>query len=290
MLNLPRDDQDEPPSRPRGWFDRLGQILQGEPETREQVLEVLRGAGTRELIDQDSLDMMMRVLQVAELRVRDVMITRSQMVIIDRDSPIESFLPDVIESSHSRFPVVDGDRDRVVGILHAKDLLRYFHAEQAELFNMRDVMRPAVFIPESKRLNVLLHEFRARRNHMAIVVDEYGGTGGLITIEDVLEQIVGEISDEHDVDESEAMIRRRSDNEHVIKALLELEEFDEYFGTRLANEDIDTLGGLIINRLGHMPQRGERVSVGEFDFEVLHADSRRVHLVRATRRPSAADR
>ncbi len=265
------------------WWRRLGQAFRLTPKTRNQLVDTLRRAQQRELFGGDALDMIEGVLQVAEMQVRDIMIPRSQMDVVDRNAPIEAFLPTVIETAHSRFPVIDGDRDKVIGILLAKDLLNYFDPKRKESFNLRDMLRPATFIPESKRLNVLLREFRASRNHMAIVVDEYGGVAGLVTIEDVLEQIVGEIEDEYDVDEEESMIMPRNDKVSVIKALLPLEDFNDRFGTHFNTGAADTLAGLVIGALGHLPRRGESVEIGPFRFEVLHADSRRVHLVKATR-------
>ncbi len=267
-----------------GWIEKLLALVQREPATREQLFEVLSEAKERELLDQDALDTIQRVIQVSELRVRDVMVAGSQAVMIDRSQTPEELLPVVIESGHSRFPVTDGERDRVIGILLAKDLLRHFHEASEERFQWRDMLRPAVFIPESKRLNILLAEFRANRNHMAIVVDEYGGVAGLITIEDVLEQIVGEIEDEYDIDEEASMIMQRDENEFIVKAVLPIEDFNEYFDTYIDDGEIDTVGGLVINALGHVPQRGESADAGGFRFEVLNADSRRVHLLRASRR------
>lgn len=266
-----------------GWVDRLARLVGRKPVSREELLEVLRQAQQRRLLDQDSLDMIERVFQVSELRAGDIMISRSQMVVVDRDAAPEEFLPMVIESAHSRFPAIDGDRDKVVGIMLAKDLLGYFDKGGKGHFNMRDMLRPAVFVPESKRLNVLLTEFRANRNHMAIVVDEYGGVAGLVTIEDVIEQIVGDIEDEHDIDDEASMIMERGDNEFIVKALLPLEDFNERFGTNFEPEEIDTVGGLIINSLGHVPARGEVVEIERLRFEVLNADSRRIHLVKLTR-------
>ena len=262
-----------------GWLDRLAAYFQRDPDTRDELLAILRTAGERDLLDRDSLDTIERVIHVSELRVRDVMLPRSQMVVVERDASPEDILPVVVESAHSRFPVINGDRDRIVGILLAKDLLRYFSGD-AETFQMRDVLREAVFIPESKRLNILLSEFRANRNHMAIVVDEYNGVAGLITIEDVLEQIVGEIEDEHDVDEEEAMIMERGSEGYIIKALLPLEDFNEHFGTSYPVNEIDTIGGLVISRMGKVPERGERIRLDRCEFEVVNADSRRVHLLK----------
>jgi len=276
------NNKDEPPSRP--WWaalhQRLRRCLGGAPQTQEEVLELITQARANGLLDQETQDTIQRVLQVAELRVRDIMIPRSRMVVVERTHSPEQFLPVLLESAHSRFPVVDGDRDKVIGILLAKDVLRYFEDDDSRSFNMRDMLRPAVFIPESKRLNVLLNEFRANRNHMAVVVDEYAGVAGLVTIEDVLEQIVGDIEDEHDIDEEADMILQRGDNEYVIKALLPLEDFNEHFGTRYSDEEVDTIGGLVLQHLGHVAKRGERTRIDQFDIEVLHSDSRRIYLLK----------
>ena len=246
-------------------------------------MDVLLSAHRNGLIDQDTLDTIQRVLQVSELQVRDIMIPRPKMVVVDKEMPPEEFLPILIESAHSRFPVIDdGDRDDVIGILLAKDVLGYFD-EGGGHFDMGEVLRPVVFIPESKRLNVLLTEFRASRNHMAVVVDEYGGVAGLVTIEDVLEQIVGEIEDEHDIDEEGDMVLQRGENEFVAKALLPLDEFNEFFHTEFDAEESDTVGGLVVKSFGHVPQRGEVVTVGAVQFEILHADSRRVHLLKVSK-------
>ena len=265
------------------WVEKLFSLIQREPATREQLFEILTEAKNRDLLDQDALDTIQRVIQVSELRVRDVMVPGSQAVMIDRSQSPDELLPMVIESGHSRFPVTDGERDKVIGILLAKDLLRHFDENSDGRFSWRDMLRPAVFIPESKRLNVLLTEFRANRNHMAIVVDEYGGVGGLITIEDVLEQIVGEIEDEYDIDEEASMIMQRNENDYVVKAVYPIEDFNEYFATSINDDEIDTIGGLVINALGYVPQRGDTADVEGFRFEVLNADSRRVHLLRASR-------
>ena len=262
------------------FWDRVQSVFQKEPETREELLAVIREANSKALIDQESMDTIARVLQVSELRVRDVMIPRAQMVVVNKDDDPEKILPVLIESAHSRFPVIDDDdRDKVVGILLAKDLLRYFH-DQDEEFKIKDVLRSAVFIPDSKRLNVLLAEFQENRNHMAVVVDEYGGVDGLVTIEDVIEQIVGDIEDEHDIDEEENMVLCHDESEFIIKARLPIEDFNERFGTQLSNQDYDTIGGLIIAQAGYMPKRGEHFSLESMDFEILNADSRRVHLLK----------
>ena len=223
------------------------------------------------------------VFQVSEMKVRDIMVPRGQMDVVDKNQPPETYLATVIESGHSRYPVIDADKDKVVGILLAKDLLRYFQLDKKKRarFNLHDWLRPAVFVPESKRLNVLLREFRANRNHMAIVVDEYGGVAGLVTIEDVLEQIVGDIADEYDIDE-EALISPRENGEFVVKALMPLADFNTRFNTGLTRGEIDTVGGLVMAALGHVPRRGERVEIESLRFEVLRADSRRVHLLKIT--------
>ena len=274
----------EPP-QPRSWLDRLSQALLREPQDREQLTALLRDAEQRNLLDAGALAMIEGVLNVSDMQVRDVMVPRSQMVVVKQDDSPEAILDVVVESAHSRFPVIGDTRDEVVGILLAKDLLAYFGQRAARCgdeepkFNLRDLLRPAVFIPESKRLNVLLNEFRSNRNHMAIVVDEYGGVSGLVTIEDVLEQIVGDIEDEHDVDEDVSIVRH-SDNKYTVKALTPIEDFNEYFGSDFSDEDFDTIGGLVMNTFGHLPKRGEVCRLGRFRFKVLRADSRRIYLLR----------
>ncbi len=271
-------------NQPRSFLDRLGMALLREPGTRQQLVEVLREAQARDLMDRDALDMIEGVLQVSEMQVRDIMVPRAQTYVVDKNTAPEEYLPLVIETGHSRFPVVDGDKDKVVGILLAKDLLRYFYSKERETprFNLNDYLRPAVFVPESKRLNVLLRDFRANRNHMAIVVDEYGGVAGLVTIEDVLEQIVGEIKDEYDIDADDVVIVERGSGEFVVKALATLEETNSRLGTAFASDGVDTIGGLVLSAFGHLPRRGERVDIGGLRFEVLRADSRQVHLLKVT--------
>ncbi len=270
----------------RSWFERLSQALLGEPQDREQLVELLRDAEQRNLLDSDALAMIEGVLQTSELRVRDIMIPRAQMVVVERDATLTESLRNIIESGHSRFPVVGDSRDELLGILLAKDLLAYL-VEPSREFNIKDVLRPAVFIPESKRLNVLLKEFRSSRNHMAIVVDEYGGVSGLVTIEDVLEQIVGEIADEHDIDEA-TFIKEHGNGQYILKALTPVEEFNEYFTTTLSEEEFDTIGGLVMSKFGYLPKPGESIKIDDLRFEVLHADSRRIHLLRMVREQPAA--
>lgn len=269
----------------KSFFNLLSQVLLREPHTRRELIELLRDAQTRDLLDRDALDMIEGVLQVSEMQVRDIMVPRAQMDVVDKNSPPESYLPMVIETAHSRFPMIDGDKDKVAGILLAKDLLRYFDEKSSDdsaYFDIDDILRPAVFIPESKRLNVLLREFRINRNHMAIVVDEYGGVSGLVTIEDVLEQIVGEIADEHDIEAEDVMIMPRRGGEVIVKALAPIEDFNAHFGTTFSDEDLDTIGGLVMTTMGRLPERGEKIDIGNFRFEILRADSRRIHLLKVT--------
>jgi magnesium and cobalt transporter len=266
------DDTHSKPS----WLERLGALLMREPEDRDQLVELLHSAYERNLLDADALAMIEGVLQVSESHVRDVMIPRAQMDVIDINDPPEKFLPFVISTAHSRFPVIDKDRDDVIGILMAKDLLRYYAGEES---SVRAMLRPAVFVPESKRLNVLLKDFRSNRNHIAIVVDEYGGVAGLITIEDVLEQIVGEIEDEFDFDETEDNIVVDRHGRYRVKALTEIADFNETLGTDFSDEEFDTVGGLVIQKFGRLPKRGETVELAGLRFQVLRADSRRLYAL-----------
>jgi len=267
------DDSNGNASESRSLFDRLRSALGGEPRDLDELLQVLRHAQGRDLFGGDALAMIEGVFQVADMQARDIMIPRSQMVVVEGDAGLDEMLPAIIESGHSRFPVIDDNRDEVIGVLLAKDILRYFPEEERADFNLRDILRSAVFVPESKRLNMLLQDFRSSRNHMAIVVDEYGGTAGLITIEDVLEQIVGDIDDEHD-SEDERPIREHG--RYTADALTPIEEFNAYFGTGYSDEAFDTIGGLVVNRIGHVPTIGESVSIDHFWFKVLDADSRRI--------------
>jgi magnesium and cobalt transporter len=261
------------------WLKRLTHSL-AEPQDRKELLAVLHEAAERGVIDSDALTMLEGVLEVGDLQVRDIMVPRAQMVFVRRDEPAARILPVVVESGHSRFPVMDEDRDNIVGILLAKDLLRRTSADKRERFDIREYMRPAVFVPESKRLNVLLKEFRRSRNHMAIVVDEYGGVSGLCTIEDVIEQIVGEIDDEFDV-EDDQNIRREAAAQFTVRGVTRIDEFNEYFGTRFPEgEGVDTIAGLLMKQLGRLPRRGETVTLDGFEFRVLRADRRRVDALR----------
>ena len=267
-------------------LERLSAMLMREPEDREQLVTLLHSAFERNLLDSDALSMIEGALQVSEMQVRDIMVPRSQMDVIDVNVPPDKFIPHVIATAHSRFPVIDKNRDDVIGILLAKDLLRYYAGE--EEFRVRAMLRPAVFVPESKRLNVLLREFRANRNHMAVVVDEYGGVAGLVTIEDVLEQIVGDIEDEHDFDESEDNIVREQSGDYRVKAQTEIAAFNQVFGTQFSDTDFDTVGGMVLQRLGRLPKRGEAITIGGLRFHVLRADSRRLHSLQVHRLPGKA--
>jgi len=272
---MSEDDKPNSNEKPR-WLERLSNFLMREPEDREQLIELLHSAYENSLLDADALSMIEGVLQVSEMQVRDVMIPRSQMDVIDITIPPEKFIPFVIETAHSRFPVIEENKDDVIGILLAKDLLRYYAGED---FEVRDMLRPAVFIPESKRLNVLLKEFRSNRNHIAIVVDEYGGVAGMVTIEDVLEQIVGDIEDEYDFDETEDNIIRDVSGKYRVKALTEIADFNEALGTDFSDEEYSTIGGLVVSKFGHLPKRGEQITFHNLTFTALRADSRRLHSI-----------
>ena len=268
-------------------IERLTAFIFREPENRAELLEALHEAHERNLLDADAMSMIEGVLQVSELRARDLMIPRPQMDVIDIAEPPAKWIPFVIDTAHSRFPVIDGNRDHVIGILLAKDLLRYYTEED---FDLRAMLRPAVYIPESKPLNVLLRDFRANRNHMAIVVDEYGGVAGLITIEDVLEQIVGDIEDEYDFDESDDAIIAEEDGRYRVKALTEIAQFNDAFGTQYPDDEFNTIGGLVTDRFGRVPRRGDAVEFGDLRFEVLRADARQVHLFLVNRIPKTVVR
>jgi magnesium and cobalt transporter len=271
----------------KSLFDRLMQSFGSEPRNRSEVLQALRDAQKRGHLDGDALAMIEGVFEVAEMQVRDIMVPRAQMVIVEDDWQPDAMLPVIIESGHSRFPVIGENRDEVEGVLLAKDLLRYMSDDDRAQFDINDILRPAVFVPEAKRLNTLLKEFRSSRNHMAIVVDEYGGVAGLVTIEDVLEQIVGDIDDEHDAEE-DVLIRPRGRGRYSVRALTPLDDFNDYFNCELDHEEVDTVGGLVMSTLGHVPIRGETVEINDFAFRVLAADSRRVYLLRVTP-PSRVD-
>ena len=261
----------------KSWLERLSSALMGEPKDRDELMALLRDAQQRELLDADSFKMMEGVMKVSETQVRDVMIPRAQMVVLEHDWNLERLIAEIVESGHSRLPVIDESKDNVIGILIVKDLLSHAF-DRREDFDLHALLRPAKFIPESKRLNILLKEFRGNRLHMAIVVDEYGGVAGLITIEDVLEEIVGEIDDEHDTDDDSAFIRSQGDS-FIVKALTPVEDFNAYFQATLSDERADTVGGLVMMELGRLPKGGETVDLDRFHFRVLRADNRRIHLL-----------
>jgi magnesium and cobalt transporter len=263
------------------WRARITRTLAAGLKDRAQLVEMLAESRQRGVLDADAFAMLEGVLAVADLQVRDIMIPRVQMVCLHRDDPIARILPAVVESGHSRFPVLDDDRDDVVGILLAKDLLRLFAGATPAKFDMREYLRPVVFVPESKRLNVLLKEFRGSRNHMAIVVDEYSGVAGLVTIEDVIEQIVGDIDDEFDV-EDDQNIRREAERQFNVRGSTRIDEFNQFFNVELPAGEFDTVAGLVIKQFGRMPRRGESVALGEFEFRVLRTDRRRIDSLRVT--------
>lgn len=265
----------------KSWLERLTQAFVHEPRNRQELLDLLREAQHNEVLDIEALAIIEGALQVADMQVRDIMIPRSQMSTIKASQTPREFLPSVIEAAHSRFPVIGESIDDVLGILLAKDLLPLLLEDNTERFNIKDLLRPATCIPESKRLNVLLKEFRSTHNHMAIVIDEYGGVSGLITIEDVLEQIVGDIEDEHDIDD-EDYIKPLPSGDYLIKGLTPIEDFNEQFDTGFSDEEFDTFGGLVMNAFGHLPKRNEIVELDGFRVRILNADSRRVHLLRVS--------
>ena len=273
---------DKPPSSQRpqqkSLIDRIGQFLSGgEPQDQEDLLGILKEAQEKHLLDAEALTMIEGILQFSKMRVRDVMIPRVQMNAVSKDADLESIVPTVVELGHSRFPVIEDDKSTVVGVLLAKDLLG--HVLENKNVTVEQIMRPVSVVPESKRLNVLLKEFRTERNHLAIVVDEYGMAAGLVTIEDVLEQIVGEIEDEHDAHE-EAYIQQCSDTKYTLKALTPIDEFNEYFSVELKDDEHETVGGFVIHQLGYMPKKGDKLEYEQFRFDVLHADDRRIYLLK----------
>ena len=273
---------DDPEIHKPGLLERLSSLLLREPEDREQLISLLHSAYERNLLDAEALAMMEGAVQASERNVREIMLPRSQMDVIDISIPPEQFIPFVIETAHSRFPVIDGNKDNIIGILLAKDLLRYYAGEE---FDVRDMLRPAVFVPESKRLNVLLREFRSNSNHIAIVVDEYGGVCGMVTIEDVLEQIVGEIKDEYDFNDEEDNIIAVGKGSWRIKAATEIADFNAALDTHFSDEEYDTVGGLVLKAAGQMPKRGESFAFENMIFTVLRVDSRRLYSLLVERKP-----
>ena len=270
-------NDDKPPKRPRSkksWLGRVGKFLGGDVQNKQELITILKEGRDKKLLDSEGLSMMEGVLHVAEMRVRDVMIPRIQMVAVKKEAQLKDIYSVVVESSHSRFPVIEDDRSKVLGILIAKDLLA--HILEDKSLAVSDIMRSANIVPESKRLNVLLREFRTERNHMAIVVDEYGTVAGLVTIEDVLEQIVGDIEDEHDVDEGSSLIIKKNPKNYVLDGLTQIDDFNEYFSVNLEDDEFDTVGGFLVHQFGYFPKKGEKWKLGGFCFEVLSADNRRL--------------
>ena len=267
----------------RSIFGRLAQALSFDPKTKQEVLDVIEEAVEDNLLDQEALTIIKGAMQVADLQVRDIMVPRSKMVVVEANQTLKEFLPTIISSAHSRFPVVGKSPDDIIGVLLAKDLLPNLLENSEQEFTVQDKLRKVNFIPESKRLNILLKEFRATRSHLAIVVDEYGGIAGLITIEDVLEQIVGEIEDEHDLVEDDGNIRPFDDNAFLVKALTELEDFDEYFGSSFDDYAFNTVGGIVTKRFGHLPQKDEEIEIDGFIFKILSSENRRIRLLQVTR-------
>ena len=262
------------------WLQKLRNILQLDPKSKEQVMAILDDASQRHLLDPEAFLMIKGVLQVSEMQVRDIMVPYAQMVVIEDDLTPREFIPKIIESAHSRFPVIKKDSDEVIGLLLAKDILRFYFHKNAHTFDMHDILYPATYVPESKRLDVLLKEFRLNYNHMAIVTDEYGATAGLVTIEDILEEIVGDIEDEHYVDDDDVYIREFNEKQYIIQGLTPIERFNNYFDCKLSDKDFDTVGGLVAQRFGHLPKRSETIEIDKFQFNVLHSDKRRIRLLR----------
>lgn len=272
-------DHFEEDKKPRSWLERLSSKLAREPQDKEQLMEVLRDAQERDILSAEMLGMIERILHVSEMQVREVMVPKAQMVVVQKGSQLEDLLSVVVESGHSRFPVFDPGGEDVVGMLLAKDLLKYTFNRDIKPFNITDIMRPPIFTSQSKRLDILLREFRVTRNHLAIVLDEYGHVAGLVTIEDVLEQIVGEIEDEYDIDEEGSQIKQLGDGSYIVKASTLVEEFNEYFHAQFSEAEFDTIGGIVLKAFGHLPKRGESIKIQNWRFKILHSDNRRIYLL-----------
>ena len=275
------EDQSPLDPRPRSWIDKIAQVFSDEPTDTKSLLELIRNAEQDKVLDADALSIIEGALQVSSMQVRDIMIPRTQVVTVSSDLALNDIIELITQASHSRFPVIGENIDNVVGILLAKDLLPAMLNAGSSRFDIKDVVRPATFVPESKRLNVLLKEFRETRQHMAVVIDEYGSVGGVVTIEDVLEQIVGEIEDEHDVDD-DSFIKKFDEHNHIVKALTPIDVFNEYFGSDFSDQEAATIGGLVLQRFGHIPERDESARIGPFSVTVLNADSRQIKLLKVT--------
>lgn len=284
----PHSSQNNETRPEKSWLTKLLDGFSSEPKSREELLAIIKEAANNALLDQEALSIIEGALDVADQQVREIMVPRSQMVVVKIDQPPSEFLPKVIESGHSRFPVIGEAIDDIKGILLAKDLLPLI-MNGVEDFNLASIIRSANVIPESKRLNILLREFRENRYHMAIVIDEYGGVSGLVTIEDILEEIVGDIEDETDEDEDDSFIRAMSENEHVVKALTPIEDFNDYFNAGFSDEEFDTIGGIVTKAFGHLPLRNEVAVVEGFEFRVLYSDNRQIHLLRVTKAPTTVE-
>ncbi len=274
---MSEDRSSEPEEK--SWLEKISHAFSSEPKCRNDVFDILKVAQTNEVIDSDALKIIDGAMQVSEMQVREIMIPRSQMTVLKAEQPLGELLPHIIKTAHSRYPVIGENADEVLGILLAKDLLPQILQNDANEFDITPLLRPATVVPESKRLNVLLREFREKRNHMAMVIDEYGGVAGLVTIEDVLEEIVGEIEDEHDV-EPDTYIKKLAENDYIIKALTPIDDFNAQFNADFSEEEFDTIGGIILQQFGHLPRRNEVATVDGFEFKVLNADNRQVHLLR----------
>ena len=273
------DDRADSDSNDKSWIDKIALLFSSEPRNREDLEDVLEIAAENEVIDEDARSIMEGALKVTDMQTRDIMIPRAQMMVIKAEATLEDILPQIIRSAHSRYPVIDDNPDDILGILLAKDLLPQILDPDKENFKIEDMLRPTMVVPESKRLNVLLREFRENRNHMAIVIDEYGGVAGLVTIEDVLEEIVGEIEDETDA-QADRFIRQIDSDDYMVKALTRIDDFNDYFNSTFSDEEFDTIGGLVIHAFGHMPARNEVTTIDNFEFKVINADQRKIHSLR----------
>jgi magnesium and cobalt transporter len=274
--------EERPSSPSKSWLDKLSTLFADDPSDRQDLKEVLREAAERNVVDSETLSTLEGALQISDMQVRDIMVPRSQMVCIKAEDSIKKFLPSVIESAHSRFPVLGEDKDEVLGVLLAKDLLPLIINEQREDFNITDILRSATFVPESKRLNILLKEFRATRNHMAIVADEFGGIAGIVTIEDVLEQIVGEIEDEHDQEDDDSFIKKLDHDVRMVKALTPIEDFNEHFNTKFNEKEFDTIAGFVVQHFGRVPECDEAITINKWRFKIVNGNARRINLMEVT--------
>lgn len=273
---------DDRTSQPRSWLEKLTDLFSDDPQSRQDIKDIVREAAERSIVDSDTLTILEGALQVSDMQVRDIMVPRSQMVSIAVDDSIQEYLPRIIESAHSRFPVMGEGQGEVLGIMLAKDLLPLILNENREEFSLRQILRPTTFVPESKRLNVLLREFRANRNHMAIVVDEFGGVAGLVTIEDVLEQIVGDIEDEHDEEEADSNIKVLDDGVTSVKALTPVEDFNDHFNAGFSDDEFDTIGGIVIHHFGRVPECNESIRIDQWLFKVVSGTNRQINLLEVT--------